>query len=97
MNIKPLFDRVLIEATKQNATETTGTIILPESSQDKPLIGVVLATGDGHMADGEKVEIQVAVGDKILYNKYSGSEIKDNGKSLVLLRQSEILAIVKGE
>ena len=97
MNIHPLFDRVLVEITNKNTPQKTGALILPETSQDKPLLGKIIATGDGKMADGESVLMQVEIGDLILFNKYSGNEIKENGKNLVLLRQSEILAKIEGE
>ena len=97
MIIKPLFDRVLIETTNKNMPQHSGTLILPESGQDKPLLGTIVAIGNGKMADGQSIEMQVKCGDTILYNKYSGSELKNNGKALVLLRQSEILAIIEGE
>lgn len=96
MKIKPLFDRILIENITPSPAKTNG-IILPETSQDKPLLGKIIALGNGKMADGKDVDMQIKVGDKILYNKYAGSEYKDNGKSLVLMRQSEILALVEEE
>lgn len=94
MKIKPLFDRILVEpiALKE---QSSNTLLLPESAQDKPLLGKVLAVGNGKMADDKQISMQAKKGDVILYSKYSGSEFKNDGKSMVIMRQSEILAIVE--
>ena len=97
MKITPLFDRILVEPNITVKEQTTGSLILPESAQDKPLLGKIVAVGNGKMANNDNIIMQIAVGDLILYNKYSGSEFKNNGKSLVIMRQSEILAKVENE
>jgi len=97
MKITPLFDRILVEPNITVKEQTTGSLILPESAQDKPLLGKIVAVGNGKMANNDNITMQIAVGDLILYNKYSGSEFKNNGKSLVIMRQSEILAKVENE
>ncbi len=94
MKIKPLFDRLLVEIKQKNEPTKVGSLILPETNQDKPLIGKIVALGNGIMADNSQVQMQVKLNDTILFNKYAGSEFKDNGKTYVLLRQSEILAII---
>lgn len=95
MKIKPLFDRILLEPIVDSKEQKVGALVLPSSAQDMPLLGKIIATGDGTMADEKQITMQVKKGDVVLYNKYSGSEFKDNGKQYVLMRQSEILAIVE--
>ncbi len=94
MTLKPLFDKVVIEAVEAEATTASG-IVLPGTAQEKPQMAVVIAVGPGGMMDGKEVVMQVKVGDKILYNKYAGSEFKLDGKTVTILRQSDVLAIVE--
>ena len=94
MNVKPLFDKVVIEAVEAEATTASG-IVLPGTAQEKPQMAVVIAVGPGGVIDGKEVVMQVKVGDKILYNKYAGSEFKLDGKTVTILRQSDVLAIVE--
>ena len=94
MKIKPLFDKVVIEQVEAEE-KTLGGIILRTSDQEKPQMAKVLAVGPGGMMDGKEVVMQVKVGDKILYSKYAGSEFKLDGKTVFILRQSDILAIVE--
>lgn len=95
MKIKPLFDRILLEPVSDSKEQKLGTLVLPSSAQDAPLLGKILAVGNGKMADKKEIEMQVKVGDTVLYNKYSGCEFKESGITYVLMRQSEILAIVE--
>ena len=95
MKITPLFDRIVVEPNISVKEQSSGSLIVPESAQDKPLLGKVIAIGNGKMADDESVTMQIEVGDLVLYSKYSGSEFKNNGKNLVIMRQSEILAKVE--
>ncbi|MBR7110477.1 MAG: co-chaperone GroES [Clostridia bacterium] len=94
MTLRPLFDKVVIEAVEAEATTASG-IVLPGTAQEKPQMAVVIAVGPGGMMDGKEVVMQVKVGDKILYNKYAGSEFKLDGKTVTILRQSDVLAIVE--
>ncbi len=95
MNLKPLADRLVIEPTEQEEV-TAGGIILPETAKEKPQQGTVVAAGPGRMDDdGDYIKMEVKVGDKVLYAKYSGTEIKMNGKKVLILRESDILAIVE--
>ncbi len=94
MTIRPLFDKVVIEAVEAEATTASG-IVLPGTAQEKPQMAVVIAVGPGGIMDGKEVVMQVKVGDKILYNKYAGSEFKLDGKNVTILRQSDVLAIVE--
>ncbi|MGC8780355.1 MAG: co-chaperone GroES [Anaerolineae bacterium] len=94
MNIKPLADRVVVEPIEQEEV-TAGGIILPETAKEKPQQGKVLAAGPGRLDEkGQRVEMEVKVGDKVLYAKYSGTEIKLDGKKLLILRESDILAVL---
>ena len=94
MNIKPLSDRVVVRA--QDAEEKTASgIILPDTAKEKPQIGEVLAVGPGKTNDsGSLVKMALKKGDKVLYGKYSGTEISHKGKDLLIMRESDILAIL---
>jgi len=94
MNIKPLADRVVIEPIEQDEV-TAGGIILPETAKEKPQQGKIVAAGPGRTDEkGKRVDMEVKVGDKVLYAKYSGTEIKLDGKKLLILRESDILAVM---
>ena len=96
LKLKPLGGRVIIEPIEQEEM-TAGGIILPETAKEKPQEGKILAAGPGDRnEDGERIEMEVKVGDKVLYAKYSGTEVKLDGKKLLILRESDILAIVEG-
>ena len=94
MSIKPLSDRVVIKA--QEAEEKTASgIILPDTAKEKPQIGEIVAIGPGKVNEsGNLVKMSVKKGDKVLYGKYSGTEISHNGDDLLIMRESDILAIV---
>ena len=95
MALKPLYDRIL--ATRlESETKTKGGIIIPESAKEKPLEGKVLAVGDGKLLDdGSLRKLAVKKGDKILFGKYAGTELKVGGDEVVILREDDILAIIK--
>jgi chaperonin GroES len=94
LNLKPLGSRVVIDPIEQEDI-TAGGIVLPETAKEKPQQGNILAVGPGDRDEGGKrIAMDVAVGDKVLYAKYSGTEIKVDGKKLLILRESDILAIV---
>jgi chaperonin GroES len=96
LKLKPLGGRVIVEPTEQEEM-TAGGIILPETAKEKPQEGKILAAGPGDRnEDGERIEMEVKVGDKVLYAKYSGTEVKLDGKKMLILRESDILAIVEG-
>ncbi|MBV6493166.1 MAG: 10 kDa chaperonin [Turneriella sp.] len=95
MAIKPLADRVLIEAAPEKE-EKIGSIFIPDTAKEKPNIGVIVAAGPGKVTDdGKTVPLQVKAGQKVLYGKYSGTEIKENGKEYLIVRESDILAVVE--
>ncbi len=96
LSLKPLGNRVVVEPVEQEEM-TAGGIILPETAKEKPQRGKVLAAGPGDRNDkGERVAMDVAVGDTVLFAKYSGTEIKLDGKKVLILRETDILAIVTG-
>ncbi len=91
--LKPLADRVLIEV-KEEETKTKGGILLPDTAQKKSQKGVVLAVGAGKLADnGTRLPLEVSVGDEVLFAKYSGTEIEEEGKKFLLITERDILAI----
>lgn len=94
MTIKPLFDKVVIKAIETNEKTASG-IVLPGAAKEKPQLARVLAVGPGGTIDGNDVKMQVKVGDTVLYSKYAGSEFKIDGEEVVIVSQSDILAIVE--
>ena len=94
MNLKPLGDRLLVKPIEQEEKTASG-IILPETAKEKPQEGEVLAVGPGsRKEDGERIAMDVAVGNRVLYAKYAGTEIKMDGTKYLILRESDVLAIV---
>lgn len=97
LNLKPLGNRVVVEPIEQEEV-TAGGIVLPETAKEKPQQGVILAIGPGARDEnGDRIAMDVAVGDKVLYAKYSGTEIKVEGKKLLILREDDILAIIESK
>jgi chaperonin GroES len=94
MNIKPLGDRVVIKNLESEETTKSG-IVLPGSAKEKPQVAQVLEVGPGGMVDGKEVTMQVKAGDKVIFSKYAGTEIKLDGEELIIVRQNDILAIVE--
>jgi chaperonin GroES len=95
MNLKPLGDRIVVEIVEEDEVTTSG-IVLPDSAKEKPQRGRVLAVGAGRFEDGKRVELEVAVGDEVLYSKYGGTEIKVDGNEYLILRESDVLAVWTG-
>ena len=95
MNLKPLADRLVVEPIEQEEI-TAGGIILPETAKEKPQQGTVIAAGPGRTDDeGERIAMDVKVGNRVLYAKYSGTEFKLDGKKVLILRESDILAVIE--
>ena len=95
LSFKPLGSRVLVEPIEQEEI-TAGGIILPETAKEKPQEGKILAAGPGDRdEDGKRIALDVKVGDRVLYAKYSGTEVKVDGKKLLILRESDILGIIE--
>jgi len=92
--IKPLGDRVLIEVLEEELPKQ-GSLYIPETAKEKPQEGKVVAVGNGRYEDGKLVPLDVKVGDNVLYGKYAGSEIKHDGKEYLIVRESDILAIIE--
>jgi chaperonin GroES len=94
INMRPLGDRVIIEPMEQEETTTSG-LYIPETAKEKPQQGTILAAGPGRTDDnGKHLAMEVKVGDKVLFAKYAGTEIKMDGKKLLIMKESDILAIV---
>jgi chaperonin GroES len=94
IKLKPLDDRIVVEPVEAEE-KTAGGIVLPDTAKEKPQRGTVLAVGPGKLLDnGKRGEVAVAIGDQVIYGKYSGSEVEVDGRDLKILRESEILAKV---
>jgi chaperonin GroES len=95
MNIRPLHDRVIVRRKEEERT-TAGGIVIPDSATEKPSMGEILAVGNGKVTDsGDIRALDVKVGDKVYFGKYSGTEIKVDGEELLIMREDDIIAIVE--
>ncbi|MCC5811265.1 MAG: co-chaperone GroES [Ectothiorhodospiraceae bacterium] len=96
MNIRPLHDRVIIKRMEEERT-TPGGIVIPDSATEKPIRGEVMAVGKGKSNDkGEVQPLDVKVGDKVLFGKYAGTEVKVDGEDLLVMREDDIMAVFQG-
>jgi chaperonin GroES len=96
ISIKPLGNRVVVEPAEQEETTASG-LVLPDTAKEKPQQGLVLAAGPGERDDdGDRIPLDVKVGDKVLFAKYAGTELKIDGKKLLILRETDLLGIVEG-
>ena len=97
LNLRPLADRVVIESTEEDEqTFAGGKLVLPETAKEKPQKGLILAIGPGRTDDeGKRLPMDVKVGDLVLYAKYAGTEVKIEGRKLLILKESDILAVVE--
>ena len=94
MKLRPLADRVIIKSSEVEETTKSG-LILTGSATEKPQMAEVIAVGPGGIVDGKEVVMNVAVGDKVIYSKYAGNEVKVDGEEYIIVRQSDILAVVE--
>lgn len=94
MNIKPLGDRVVIKRLEAEETTKSG-ILLPGAAKEKPQMAEVLAVGPGGVVDGKEVKMELKVGDKVLFSKYAGNEIKFEGQEVTILKQDDVLAVIE--
>lgn len=94
MNVKPLGDRVVIKNIEMEETTKSG-IVLPGAAKEKPQMAEVIAVGPGGMVDGKEVQMHVSVGQKVIYSKYAGTEVKIDGQEIIIVRQNDILAVVE--
>ena len=96
MKLKPLDDRLVVKQSEAEET-TAGGIVLPDAAQEKPNQGKVVAVGPGSLLDdGNRAAMSVKKGDEVLYGKYSGTEVEVNGEKLVILKETDLLAVVEG-
>ena len=96
MNIRPLHDRVIIKRMEEERTSPGG-IVIPDSAAEKPVRGEVLAAGKGKILENGNVRnLDVKVGDKVLFGKYSGTEVKVDGQDLLVMREEDIMAVIEG-
>lgn len=94
--VRPLFDRVLVKRNDE-PTKTKSGLFLPETAKEKPIEGTILAAGPGRVSDeGKLTALSVAVGDRIIFGKYSGTEIKVDGEERLILREEDILGVILG-
>ncbi len=93
MNFTPLYDRVVILPTTNERTTDSG-IVLPETAQERPQIGEIVAVGDGENLDKEGSKMKVKVGDRVLFNKYAGVELKLDGEMYIVMRQIDIIGVL---
>ena len=95
MNLRPLHDRVLVQALDAEE-KTAGGIIIPDTAQEKPMEGKIIATGSGARGeDGKVVPLDVKKGDRVLYGKWSGTEVKVDGEDLLIVRESDVMGIIE--
>ena len=94
MQVKPLGDRVVIKNLESEETTKSG-IVLPGTAKEKPQMAEVLAVGPGGNVDGKEITMHVQAGQKVIYSKYAGTEVKLDGQELIIVRQSDILAVVE--
>ena len=93
MKFRPLHDRVVVRRLEQEE-KTAGGIIIPDTAKEKPQQGEVVAVGPGRVEDGKRIEMELKVGDKVLYGKYSGTEVSIDDQQYLILRESDVLAVV---
>jgi chaperonin GroES len=97
MKIRPLHDRVIIKRLEEDRTSPGG-ILIPDTAAEKPVQGKVVAVGKGKiLEDGSVRQLDVKVGDKILFGKYSGTEVKVDGEDLVVMREEDVMAVIEGK
>ncbi|MGH8528027.1 MAG: co-chaperone GroES [Gammaproteobacteria bacterium] len=96
MNIRPLHDRVIVKRLEEERTSSGG-IVIPDTAAEKPMKGEVVAAGPGKLSDEGKLRpLDVKAGDKVLFGKYSGTEVKVDGQDLVVMREDDIMGIIEG-
>ncbi|MEO0139301.1 MAG: co-chaperone GroES [candidate division WOR-3 bacterium] len=96
VKIKPLADRVVVKRFEEEEAKTPGGIIIPDTAKEKPQKGVVVAVGPGRLDEnGKRIPMEVKVGDKVLFAKYAGSEVKVDGEEYLIMREDDILAILE--
>ncbi len=98
MKIRPLQDRVIVKRLEEAVEKTKGGIIIPDTAKEKPQHGKIIAVGKGKLNDdGKLTPLDVKVGDKILFGKYSGTEVRVDGDELVVMREEDVMAVIEGK
>jgi chaperonin GroES len=98
MKLKPLHDRILVKRLEEAGEEIRGGIVIPDTAKEKPQEGEVVAVGDGKVLDsGQKVSMSVKAGDRILFGKYSGTEVKIDDDEFLIMREDEVLGVLVGK
>ena len=95
MNVRPLHDRIIVERLEEGE-QLIGGIIIPDSAKEKPQQGTVIAVGDGKIIKDKRVPLDVKAGDRILFGKYSGQEIRLDGKDVFIMKEDDVLAVIEG-
>ncbi len=93
VNIKPLEDRILVKTLEAEQTTASG-LVIPDTAKEKPQEGEVIAVGPGRFEDGQRLPLDISVGDKVIYSKYGGTEVKYSGEEYLILSARDVLAIV---
>lgn len=94
MKVKPLYDRILVKRIEEKE-QKKGNIIIPDTAREKPMEGKVIAVGAGRFEKGERIKLEVKVGDRVIFGKYSGTEIKIDDNEHVILKEDEVLGIIQ--
>ena len=95
VSIKPLEDRILVKSVDAEQTTASG-LVIPDTAKEKPQEGEVLAVGPGRFEDGQRLPLDIKVGDKVIYSKYGGTEVKYNGEEYLILSSRDVLAVLEG-
>lgn len=94
MDLKPLGDRIVVKPKEEDETRTAGGLVIPDTAKEKPQLGDVLAVGPGEFKDGDRVPVDVSVGDVVFYSKYGGTEVKVEGEDFLILSARDVLAVL---
>jgi chaperonin GroES len=94
MELKPLGDRIIVKPQDEAESSLPSGLVIPDTAKEKPQLGEVLAVGPGEYKDGERIPVDVSVGDVVFYSKYGGTEVKHNGEDLLVLSSRDVLAIL---
>lgn len=94
MNLKPLGDRIVVKPQEEQESRTAAGLVIPDTAKEKPQLGEVLAVGPGEWKDGDRIPVDVSVGDVVFYSKYGGTEVKHDGEDYLLLSSRDVLAVV---
>jgi chaperonin GroES len=94
MELKPLGDRIVVKPQDEAESNLPSGLVIPDTAKEKPQLGEVLAVGPGEYKDGERIPVDVSVGDVVFYSKYGGTEVKHNGEDLLVLSSRDVLAIL---